>query len=359
MPDSGLPPSPALAAGLRYASDAEPGIRRVRRGRGFGYVDAGGAPLRDAAMLARIRMLAIPPAYVDVWICADPDGHLQATGRDARGRKQYRYHERWRTQRSQGKFGRMHDFGLRLPALRRCLRRDLELPGLPRTKVLAAVVSMLESTLVRVGNSEYARDNGSYGLTTLRDQHVQFHSLVRARLRFRGKSGQPHDIELNDARLIRIVRSCQELPGQQLFQYLDAHGKPQRVDSGMVNEYLGQAMGEDFTAKDFRTWGATLRAIACIGCVALPEPPSERALKACISAAVKQVAAGLNNTPAVCRKSYIHPGVFEAWRAGALPGCARPRRGLRKAECEALAFLEAAAVTAPAAPATRTGRPAR
>jgi len=305
------------AAGLVYVSDANPGIRRVRQGDKFVYL-LGDEQLTDEAELKRIASLAIPPAYEDVWICRKPNGHLQATGRDARGRKQYRYHPKWRQLRDGAKFERMPAFGEALPRLRRRLRRDLALPGLPREKVLAVVVSLLDATRVRIGNAEYARDNDSYGLTTLRNRHVQFVRDGRLLFRFRGKGGAEHEIAVDDKRLARLVRHCHELPGQRLFQYVDESGERRPIDSDQVNQYLKEAMGDDFTAKDFRTWGATLRAIAIMHGTPLPDPASERALKACIVDAVKQVASDLRNTPTVCRKSYINPLVFDAWRSGAL-----------------------------------------
>ena len=305
------------AAGLVYVSDASPGIRRVRQGDKFVYM-LGDEQLTDEAELKRIASLAIPPAYEDVWICRKPNGHLQATGRDARGRKQYRYHPKWRQLRDGAKFERMPAFGEALPRLRRRLRRDLALPGLPREKVLAVIVSLLDATRVRIGNAEYARDNDSYGLTTLRNRHVQFVRDGRLLFRFRGKGGAEHEIAVDDKRLARLVRHCHELPGQRLFQYVDESGERRPIDSDQVNQYLKEAMGDDFTAKDFRTWGATLRAIAIMHGTPLPDPASERALKACIVDAIKQVASDLRNTPTVCRKSYINPLVFDAWRSGAL-----------------------------------------
>ena len=305
------------AAGLVYVSDASPGIRRVRQRDKFVYM-LGDEQLTDEAELKRIASLAIPPAYEDVWICRKPNGHLQATGRDARGRKQYRYHPKWRQLRDGAKFERMPAFGEALPRLRRRLRRDLALPGLPREKVLAVIVSLLDATRVRIGNAEYARDNDSYGLTTLRNRHVQFVRDGRLLFRFRGKGGAEHEIAVDDKRLARLVRHCHELPGQRLFQYVDETGERRPIDSDQVNQYLKEAMGDDFTAKDFRTWGATLRAIAIMHGTPLPDPASERALKACIVDAVKQVASDLRNTPTVCRKSYINPLVFDAWRSGAL-----------------------------------------
>jgi DNA topoisomerase IB len=306
----------ALDAGLVYVSDDEPGIRRRRVGKGFRYFTPDNRRLERADELKRIASLAVPPAYRDVWICMRPHGHLQATGRDARGRKQYRYHLQWRQVRDSAKFDRMVMFGEALPKLRRKLRRDLSLPGLPREKVLAVVVTLLDTTRVRVGNTEYARDNKSFGLTTLRNRHVSFIRDGRAALNFRGKGGVQHEVLIDDKRIARIVRHCQELPGQHLFQYVSDSGERCPIDSGQVNDYLREAMGEEFTAKDFRTWGATLQAVTLLACTALPEKPSEQAFKSEIVKVVKQVAAELRNTPAVCRKSYINPAVFDAWRSG-------------------------------------------
>ena len=249
----------AESAGLRYVSDVMPGIRRKRAGKGFSYVAPDGKTIRDPRSLRRIRALAIPPAYTDVWICSDPSGHIQATGRDARGRKQYRYHPRWREVRDETKFGRMLAFSEVLPAVRAKVDSDLARPGLPREKVLAAVVRLLECTGIRVGNDEYAKANRSFGLTTLRDQHVEV-SGSTLRFQFRGKSGKSHDVELSDRRLARIVQRCQALPGEDLFQYVDDEGNRQTIGSGDVNDYLRQASGQDFTAKDFRTWAGTILA---------------------------------------------------------------------------------------------------
>src|SRR5690606_35816303 len=250
----------AAHAGLRHVTDAMPGIRRRRAGTGFSYRRASGARVDDAATLARIRALAIPPAWTEVWICPDPRGHLQASGRDARGRKQYRYQPDWSAVRGNGKFDRVVAFGEALPGLRRRLRRDLAKPGYPREKVLAIVVALLGETLVRVGNPEYARENRSYGLTTLRNRHVEFLRGGRARFRFRGKGGLDHEVELDDRRLVKLLRGCRQLPGQSLFQYRDDDGVLVPVDSGKVNDYLRDATGDAFSAKDFRTWGATLAA---------------------------------------------------------------------------------------------------
>jgi DNA topoisomerase I len=332
----------AIEAGLVYVSDTEPGIRRLRAGRGFRYVTPENQLLAAEADLKRIASLAIPPAYRDVWITMKPRGHLQATGRDARGRKQYRYHSEWRELRDSAKFGRMVSFGEQLPKLRRKLQRDLSLPGLPREKVLAVVVSLLDATRVRVGNTEYARDNKSFGLTTLRNRHVSFIRDGRAVLNFRGKGGVQHEIHIDDRRIVRIVRRCQEIPGQHLFQYINDDGQRCPIDSGQVNDYLREAMGNDFTAKDFRTWGATLHAITLLACTPLPEPASEHAFKKCIATVVKQVATQLRNTPAVCRKSYINPAVFDSWREGHIHEKIDGKLTLasaRKSESLVLAFL--------------------
>lgn len=335
----------AREARLRYVSVDDPGITRTRNGKGFRYVGPDDKPVKDTDTLKRIRSLAIPPAYESVWICTDARGHLQATGLDARGRKQYRYHADWRAMRDSAKFERMVEFGEALPRLRKALRRDLALDGLPQDKVLAVVVALLDSTLVRVGNVEYARDNKSYGLTTLRDKHVKFINDGRAVMQFRGKGGIDHEVSINDRRLARIVRHCHEVPGQHLFQYKGLDGLHHPIDSDQVNAYIEKAMGAGFTAKDFRTWGATERAIALMGCEALPENASDAACAACIMKTVKEVATELRNTPAVCRKSYINPIVFEAWREGRLHRYVRGdlRNAPRKAEKAALIFLRSQA----------------
>jgi len=315
---------PPVPRGLVYVSDNARGIHRVRekkRGRKapprFHYVGPSGRRIRDARTLARIASLAVPPAYEDVWICTSPRGHLQATGRDARGRKQYRYHPAFRSARDDHKHSRMLSLGKALGRLRTSLRRDLKRPGLPREKVLALVVRLLDATQVRVGNAEYARSNGSFGLTTLRDRHARV-SRGKVTLQFRGKGGAEHSVLVEDARLAQLVRRCQELPGQALFQYVDDEGKRGAIDSGQVNDYLRERMGDEFTAKDFRTWHATLHALTLLDKLPLPEKRSERALRRCINDVVKEVAAGLRNTPAVCRKSYINPAVFAAWQDGEL-----------------------------------------
>ncbi|MEQ8036221.1 DNA topoisomerase IB [Xanthomonas sp. WHRI 6106] len=331
----------ARAAGLIYVNDQQPGITRRKAGKSFSYRSADGDRIADADTLQRIRSLAIPPAYTEVWICAKPNGHLQATGRDARRRKQYRYHADWAQVRGEGKFERVIAFGTALPKLRRRLRRDLALPGFPREKVLAIVVALLADTLVRVGNAEYARSNRSYGLTTLRNRHMEFLKGGRARLKFRGKSGQDHEIEVDDKHLVKLIRECQQLPGQSLFQYRDDDGQLQPVDSGEVNDYLREAMGEDFTAKDFRTWGGTLAALQRLARLPLPERSSERALKQVQNDVIREVADALGNTPSVCRKAYIDPCVFEGWRAGELQAMANGVRGERQWEAATLKFLTA------------------
>lgn len=330
----------AHAAGLVYVCDTDPGIRRVRRGKRFAYVGPTNRPLTDAGTLDRIARLAIPPAYDDVWICTDPRGHLQATGRDLRRRKQYRYHPEWRSLRDGAKFQRMVEFGDALPKLRRRVRRDLAQAGLPREKVLAAIVSLLDATWIRVGNAEYARDNDSYGLTTLRNRHVRFLGSGRLQFQFRAKGGAMHEVVVDDERLVRIVRRCHQLPGQRLFQYVD-EGALHAVDSGQVNQYLKDVTGASFTAKDFRTWGATLRAIDLMARTPLPQSMSERALNGCIVAAVKDVAGQLRNTPTVCRKSYINPVVFTGWRNGVLHDVVRAggAKTASQRERRALAFL--------------------
>lgn len=361
--DAGTPAPPADAdpvqvaaaaqAGLHYANDGGPGLRRRRAGKGFSYVSSEGARVTDAAVIERIRALAIPPAYTDVWISADPQGHVQATGRDARGRKQYRYHARWRSQRDRGKFDRVVEFGRRLPALRRRIARDLKQPGLPREKVLAMVASLLAETLIRVGNHEYARDNNSFGLTTLRNRHVRF-PRGGAIFEFRGKSGKEHRVELGDAKLAGLLRRCQQLPGQRLFQYLGDDGQPHPIGSGDVNDYLRAACGADFSAKDFRTWGGTLAAIRHFVKAPAPKGASERQLALRQAAAIAEVAAELGNTPAVCRASYVHPAVIAGWRDGTLGRAIGPEdlRGPRKLEAAALRYLAGATPRRRAVPRT-------
>ena len=325
-----LPIDSAKAAGLRYTTDTRPGIRRVRNGKGFKYVDADGRVVRAGAELGRIRSLVIPPAWVDVWICPDARGHLQATGRDARGRKQYRYHPKWRQVRDETKYDRMIAFAQALPVVRRTTSEHLRPQGLPREKVLATVVQLLEKTLIRVGNGEYAKSNQSYGLTTLRDGHVDV-SGERLRFSFRGKSGVGHEIGLTDRRLARIVRQCRDLPGYDLFQYVDEQGKRQTVGSGDVNAYLKEITGEDLTSKDFRTWAGTVLAAEVLRGFAPFR--SDAQAKRNIVQTVETVAKRLGNTKAVCRKCYIHPAVLEAYQDRTLAQAAarrarKPARGL-------------------------------
>jgi DNA topoisomerase-1 len=338
----------ARLAGLRYVSDATPGIHRRRQGHGFSYRDAAGRPLRDRGERRRIAALAIPPAWTGVWICPAANGHLQATGRDARGRKQYRYHPDWRAVRDETKFGRMVAFGEALPRLRARLERDLALPGLARDKVLATVVRLLETTLIRVGNEEYARDNRSFGLTTLRNRHVTVDGSTLS-FHFRGKSGKDHTVAVADRRLARVVRACRDLPGHELFQYVDESGARQAVDSADVNDYLRTVTGEDFSAKDFRTWGGTVLALAALlagecgtgeaagaGEAAAAAPRDARQV---VNAAIKQVAARLGNRPAICRKYYVHPGVIEAFLAGNLHLAAPPPQAVAELESQTLELL--------------------
>jgi DNA topoisomerase-1 len=305
----------AKEAGLRYVSDAQPGIGRKRSGKGFRYVDADGKPVRNNETLQRIRSLVIPPAWTEVWICADSRGHLQATGRDARGRKQSRYHQRWRLVRDETKYERMLLFGTSLRVIRARLEEDLALHGLPRDKVLATIVRLMERTLIRVGNEEYARENKSYGLTTMRAKHVQVSGSTVV-FRFRGKSGKLHTVGLEDRRIARIVRRCQDLPGHELFEYLDESGETRKIGSTDVNDYLRAVSGEDFTAKDFRTWAGTV--LASMALREFEEYASETEAKKNVVEAIKAVARRLGNTPAVCRKCYVHPAVLECYLTGKL-----------------------------------------
>ena len=352
------PPPPesieAAEAGLLYVSDCEPGIRRLRCGRGFRYCDPDGHAVRDTDTLARIRALAIPPAYRDVWICVSPRGHLQATGRDARGRKQYRYHARWRNCRDTGKFERLPAFADALPRLRRRLRADLALPGFPRDKVLALVVATMAATLVRVGNDAYARENRSFGLTTLRRRHARFPGGA-LRLQFTGKGGKRHDVEVDDQRLARMLRAMHQLPGQRLFQYTGDDGELHPVDSSMVNAYLRERMGADFTAKDFRTWGATLAAFRLLAGSPPPDGASGRALAQIQQQVLGEVSGLLGNTVSVCRKSYVDPCVFDGWQDGSLVRAASRARGERQWEAAARRFL-ARAHARQRAPVTRRQR---
>jgi len=332
------PAHTARTAALRYVSDGQPGIRRRRAGRGCIYIHPGGRPVRDRPTLARIRAIVIPPAWENVWICPQANGHVQATGRDARGRKQYRYHPRWRQVRDETKYGRMVAFGSALPKLRARVRRDLRSAGLSRNRILAAIVTLLQTTLIRVGNDEYARDNGSFGLTTMRNRHVDVEG-GKILFRFRGKSGKSHAIRLTDSRLARLVKRCRDLPGQELFQYVDEAGKPQPVDSADVNDYLREVAGEDFTSKDFRTWAGTLIAACQLTDDAGPD-------KSEMLRAVEGVAHQLGNTAAIARKCYIHPAVLDAYQDAAVRDRwmkelrkRSGRAGLVKEEAALLRFL--------------------
>ena len=313
--DTRSPEQEAACAGLTYSSDEMPGIRRRRYGKGFRFLWPDGTQVTEEDTLARIRKLAIPPAYRDVWICPDPDGHLQATGRDAKGRKQYRYHRRWTELREGTKFGRMLDFCRALPHLRERVNADLGHRGLPREKVLAAVVRLLETTLIRVGNESYARENKSYGLTTLRDGHTEIEGS-EVRFSFKGKSGKEWNVSLRDRRLARVVGACRDVPGDELFQYLDRDGQRHAVTSGDVNAYLREATGADFTAKDFRTWAGTV--LAAMALREFESFDSASAAKRNVTRAIEQVATRLGNTPSVCRKSYVHPEVLDAYLEGDL-----------------------------------------
>lgn len=336
--------SEARQAGLRYVDDTMPGYSRELVDDEFRYRDTAGKLLQDETDIQRIRKLAIPPAYTDVWISPYKNSHLQATGRDARGRKQYRYHAAWREQRDATKYNRMLAFGHALPKLRRRVQRDLARKTLCREKILALIVQLLESTLIRVGNDEYARTNQSYGLTTMRHRHV---AIAGSRLvfRFRGKSGQQHEIALTDKKLARIIKRCRELPGQELFQYVDAEGERRAISSGDVNDYIREIAGDEFSAKDFRTWAGTLLTAGTLNAM---EPfASATEAKQNTQTAIKEVACLLGNTPAVCRKCYVHPAILDAYLAQslqeviALPGNgAEKYRGLRKEEKWLLHFLQ-------------------
>ena len=346
--DKGGPPRPEPR--LRFSSDHEPGIQRRRIGGGFRYLAADGGPIRDPSTLARIRALAIPPAWDEVWICPDDLGHVQAVGRDARGRKQYRYHEQWRADHASSKYARLATFGRALPAIRRRTARDMRRPGLPRDKVLATIVDLLEVTNLRIGNDEYARINRSFGLTTLRNRHaiVAGSSL---RFRFRGKGGRLHEVGFRDRRLARVVSACQDLPGQELFQYLDELGEPLPIGSTDVNEYLRIAARAEVSAKDFRTWAGTLLAFRALRSSVEPAGPGARGS---VGRATQLVAEALGNTPAVSRQSYIAPVVIDAYVAGRLrrgrtpTGAGRPGLGTDRREELALIHLIEAASRLPA-----------
>jgi DNA topoisomerase-1 len=329
---------PPLPRDLHYVDDTQPGLsRKILRGK-FAYFDTQGQRIREQAEIDRINALVIPPAYTDVWICADPHGHLQATGRDARGRKQYRYHPRWREIRDENKYSRMIEFGLALPKVRKQLEAQLAAPGMGRDKVMATVVSLLDATLIRIGNSQYARANRSYGLTTLRNKHVEVKGSAIL-FQFRGKSGVEHQVSIKDRRLARIVKHCMELPGQNLFQYLDDQGQRHTVSSSDINSYLQELTGADFTAKDYRTWAGSALALATLR--KLQWEPEADAKKHIVDM-VKAVARQLGNTPAVCRRCYIHPAVLEGFLLGELATLprTRQRKGLRMEEVALATFLQ-------------------
>ncbi len=322
MTDLQDPQAAAKAVRLRYVSDRDPGITRRRAGTGFSFRGADGKRIADTAEIKRLKALAIPPAWAEVWICPDPRGHLQATGRDARGRKQYRYHPDWHQARDAAKFDRVLSFGRALPRIRHAVSERLRGDPLERDSVLAAIVRLLETTLIRIGNESYARENKSYGLTTLRGRHVEVagHEL---RLNFRGKGGKEHEASLKDRRIVGIIKALQDLPGQELFQYLDQQGRRQRVESADVNEFLKQVAGDGFTAKDFRTWAATVLAAWALN--EFREIDSKTAAQRNIVKAVERVAKQLGNTPSVCRQSYIHPEVLDAYMDGSLTRTLRQR----------------------------------
>ena len=300
----------AEGAGLRYVSDDRPGYTRKSKGDDFEWLDAEGRVIRDEQRLLRLKRLAIPPAWADVWICPASNGHIQATGRDARRRKQYLYHERWREIRDENKYDRIISFGKALPKIRRRVAKDLKLLGLPRNKVLATVVQLLESTFIRIGNEEYARENKSFGLTTMKDRHVEVKG-AKLRFRFRGKSGRDHEVDVTDGHIAKIISKLQDLAGQDLFQYVDEEGEIRNISSQDVNEYLREITGEDFTAKDFRTWAGTV--LTAIGLKAQEQFENQKQAKSNINTAIKAVSKILGNTPAICRKCYVHPAVLESY----------------------------------------------
>jgi DNA topoisomerase I len=336
----------AKAAGLRYVTDDGPGLVRKRAGKGFRYVGHNGRQVRNPHVLGRIKALAIPPAWQDVWICSNPDGHLQATGRDSKGRKQYRYHPQWRRIRDEAKYEHLTAFAQALPRIRRIVKRDLSQKGLPRTKILATIVRLLETSLIRVGNEAYARDNESFGLTTMRDRHVKVKGSTLT-FQFKGKSGIDHSVDLTDPRLAKIVRQSQELPGYELFQYLDENGAKQSIESTDVNAYLREITGQDFTAKDFRTWAGTVLAARALQ--EFQTFDSQAQAKRNVVRAIESVAKRLGNTKAVCQKCYVHPHVLNAYMEGTLLQTLRKRvnrelsqslRGLPAEEAAVLTLLQ-------------------
>jgi DNA topoisomerase-1 len=331
----------AKAAHLRYVSDEMPGIRREKHGAHFAYFAQDGSKIDDEKELARIKALAVPPAYSDVWICPLPNGHIQATARDARGRKQYRYHKRWRETRDENKYDRMLTFAQNLPKMRKRIESDLALPGLPREKVLATIVQLLETTAIRVGNDEYAKDNNSFGLTTLRNKHAKVEGS-NVRFSFRGKSGVRQALDLRDRRLAKIIRQCQDLPGQQLFEYLEDDGASRAIDSSDVNEYIRDISGEDFSAKDFRTWVGTVTCAMLLASDSV-DADTQTDRKQRVVAVIKDVAKRLGNTPAICRKCYVHPAIVEAYlEAGTLAPARAPRsrEGFTDEDLFVLALLQ-------------------
>ena len=328
----------ALEAGLLFVTDRGAGIRRRKVGGAFVYVRPDGSQISNHQDLARIKAVAVPPAWRDVWICTDPRGHLQATGRDARGRKQYRYHTRWSEARDANKFDRMVAFGKALPRMRRRCNRDLRRPGLPRERVLAAIIRLLDQSLIRVGNREYARDNNSFGLTTLRNRHVKVRGS-EIRFQFRGKSGVQHSLSVSNARVARVVRRLQDLPGQELFQCVDDDGEPRSIGSADVNEYLREISGQEFTAKDFRTWTATVLAVEALR--EMEQLDSDAHAKRNVVIAIEKVAARLGNTPAVCRKCYVHPKVTAAYIDGSLLSTLKERADVEIRRLDQLNSAEA------------------
>jgi DNA topoisomerase-1 len=340
------PQASAEEAGLRYVTDRMPGITRRRAGKRFHYLGTDGRRITDPDRVAWFDRLAIPPAWTDVWICPIRRGHVQATGRDARGRKQYRYHPRWREVRDEAKYGRLIEFARALPRIRRRTERDLRRRGMPREKVLALVIRLLEETLIRVGNEEYARENRSFGLSTLRDRHVDVRG-ERVRFTFRGKAGKEHDIDVRDRRMARLVRACQEIPGQELFQYYDADGSRVDVTSGDVNDYLREISGEDFTAKDFRTWAGTVAAAMALQ--EFLDLDDEAGRKKAVVRAIEEVAEQLGNTPSVCRACYVHPEVIDRYLDGTMVdaltrrarGVGRGAHALKAEEAAVLGLLQA------------------
>jgi len=339
------PAAAANDAGLYYVNDNRVGYRRKANGNGFEYLDTEAKRIRGRQRLLRIKRLAIPPAWTDVWICPSPNGHIQATGRDARGRKQYRYHDRWREVRDENKFGRLAEFAKTLPKIRRRVARDITLADLPREKVLATVVRLLEQTFIRIGNEEYARENKSFGLTTIKNRHVTVKG-PHLRFRFRGKSGRQHEVDMTDRRIAKIVSKCQDLPGQDLFQYVSDKDEVRSITSQDVNDYLREITNENFTAKDFRTWAGTVLAAIALNAQAGFE--TKKQAKANVKTAVCAVAELLGNTPAICRKCYVHPAIIEAYLNGVqIPGLAEavqpPEKvDLRAVETAVLKFLRTA-----------------